>query len=78
MKFINPLDHPHSGKAAIIIAVALALGIVVHEVFFLVALLTAAIACIEWGAHEVYLNHELHEAKNHRHRLLISRGTWLR
>ena len=47
MKLINPLDHPHSGKAAILIAIALVLGITVHELFFLIALLIAAIACIE-------------------------------
>jgi hypothetical protein len=65
MKLINPLNHPHSGKAAILIAVAIMLGITVHEVFFLVALLIAAIACIEWGAHEVHVIHELHEHKTH-------------
>ena len=65
MKLINPLNHPHSGKAAILIAIALVLGITVHEVFFLIALLIAAIACIEWGAHEVHVIHELHEHKNH-------------
>jgi hypothetical protein len=64
-KLINPLNHPHSGKAAILIAIALVLGITVHEVFFLIALLIAAIACIEWGAHEVHVIHELHEHKNH-------------
>ena len=62
MKLISPLDHPHSGKAAILIAIALVLGITVHEVFFLIALLIAAIACIEWGAHEV---HVIHERKTH-------------
>ena len=65
MKLINPLDHPHSGKAAILIAIALVLGITVHEVFFLLALLIAVIACIEWGAHEVHVIHELHERKTH-------------
>jgi CRP/FNR family cyclic AMP-dependent transcriptional regulator len=65
MKLINPLDHPHSGKAAILIAIALVLGITVHEVFFLIALLIAAIACIEWGAHGVHVIHELHERKTH-------------
>jgi hypothetical protein len=65
MKLINPLDHPHSGKAAILIAIALVLGITVHEVFFLIALLIAAIACIEWGAHEVHVIHELYERKTH-------------
>ncbi len=65
MKLINPLNHPHSGKAAILIAIALVLGITVHEVFFLIALLIAAIACIEWGAHEVHVIHELHERKTH-------------
>ncbi len=65
MKLINPLDHPHSGKAAILIAIALVLGITVHEVFFLLALLVAAIACIKWGAHEVHVIHELHERKTH-------------
>ena len=65
MKLINPLDHPHSGKAAILIAIALGLGITVHEVFFLIALLIAAIVCIEWGAHEVHVIHELHERKTH-------------
>lgn len=63
MKLINPLDHPHLGKAAILIAIAVALGITVHEIFFLVALLIVAIACIEWGAHEVHVIHELHEHK---------------
>ena len=65
MKLINPLDHPHSGKAAILIAIAIALAITVHEVFFLIALLIAAIACVEWGAHEVHVIHELHERKTH-------------
>jgi hypothetical protein len=65
MKLINPLDHPHSGKAAILIAIAIALGITVHEIFFFVALLIATIACIEWGAHEVHVLHELHEHKTH-------------
>jgi hypothetical protein len=65
MKLINPLNHPHSGKAAILIAIALVLGITVHEVFFLIALLIAAIACMEWGAHEVHVIHELHERKTH-------------
>jgi len=65
MKLISPLDHPHSGKAAILIAIALVLGITVHEVFFLIALLIAAIACIEWGAHEV---HVIHERKTHSQR----------
>ena len=63
MKVINPLSHPHSGKAAILFAVALALGITIHEAFFLVALLIAVIACIEWGAHEVHVLHEVHEEK---------------
>ena len=35
MKLISPLDHPHSGKAAILIGIAIVLGITVHEVFFL-------------------------------------------
>ena len=65
MKLINPLDHPHSGKAAILIAIALVLAITVHEVFFLLALLIAVIACIEWGAHEVHVIHELHERETH-------------
>ena len=39
MKLINPLSHPHAGKAAILIAIAIALGITLHEIFFLVALL---------------------------------------
>ena len=65
MKLINPLNHPHSGKAVILIAIAIVLGITVHEVFFLIALLIAAIACIEWGAHEVHVIHELHERKTH-------------
>ena len=65
MKLINPLNHPHSGKAAILIAIAIVLGITVHEVFFLIALLIAAIACIEWGAHEIHVIHELHERKTH-------------
>ena len=65
MKLINPLDHPHSGKAAILIAIALVLGITVHEVFFLIALLIAAIACIGWGAHEVHVIHDLHKRKTH-------------
>lgn len=60
MKLINPLNHPHSGKAAILIAIAIALGITVHEVFFLVAVFIAAVACIEWGAHEVHVIHERH------------------
>ena len=65
MKLINPLNHPHSGKAVILIAIAIVLGITVHEVFFLIALLIAAIACIEWGGHEVHVIHELHERKTH-------------
>ena len=65
MKLINPLNHPHSGKAAILIAIALGLGITVHEVFFLIALLIAGIACIEWGVHESHVIHELHERKTH-------------
>jgi hypothetical protein len=65
MKLINPLNHPHSGKAAILIAITMALGITVHEVFFLVALLIAAVVCIELGAHEVHVIHELHEHKAH-------------
>lgn len=65
MKLINPLDHPHSGKAAVLFAIALALGIMVHEMFFLVAALIAVIACIEWGAHEVHVLHEEHERKVH-------------
>ncbi|HEU0274063.1 MAG TPA: hypothetical protein VFQ83_06010 [Candidatus Udaeobacter sp.] len=65
MKVINPLDHPHAGKAAILIAIAIVLAITIHEVFFLVALLIAAVACIEWGAHEVHVIHELHEHKAH-------------
>jgi hypothetical protein len=65
MKFINPLNHPHAGKVGIVFATAIALGIALHEVFFLVALLIAAVACIEWGAHEVHLIHELHEHKIH-------------
>jgi hypothetical protein len=65
MKIINPLNHPHAGKAAILIAIAIALAITVHEVFFVVALLIAAVACIEWGAHEVHVLHELHERKAH-------------
>lgn len=65
MKLINPLNHPHSGKAAILIAITMALGITVHEVFFLVALLIAAVVCIEWGAYEVHVIHELHEHKAH-------------
>ena len=75
MKLINPLDHPHSGKAAILIAIALGLGITVHEVFFLIALLIAAIACIEWGAHEVHIIHELHERKTHRQPQPTALGT---
>ena len=67
MKLINPLNHPHSGKAAILFAIAIALGITLHEVFFLVALIIAAVACIEWGAHEVHVIHELHEHKIHSH-----------
>ena len=58
MKVINPLNHPHAGKAAILIAIAIVLAITVHEVFFLVALLIAAVACVEWGAHEVHVIHE--------------------
>ncbi len=65
MKLISPLDHPHSGKAAILIGIAIVLGITVHEVFFLIALLIAGIACIEWGVHEVQFIHELHERKTH-------------
>ena len=65
MKLINPLNHPHSGKAAIFIAIAIVLGITVYEVFFLIALLIAGIACIEWGVHEVQFIHELHERKTH-------------
>lgn len=65
MKLFNPLNHPHSGKACILIAIAIVLGIIVHEVFFLVALLIAAIACVEWGAHEVQVIYELHEHKTH-------------
>jgi len=65
MKLINPLDHPHSGKAAILIAIFLALGITIHEFLFLVALMIAAIACLEWGAHEVHVIHERHENKLH-------------
>ena len=67
MKLINPLNHPHAGKAAMLIAIAIALAITVHEVFFLIALLIAAIACIEWGAHEVHVIHELHEHKTEGH-----------
>ena len=63
MKLINPLDHPHSGKAAILIAIFIALGITVHQIFFLVALLIAAVACIEWGAREVHVLREQHEHK---------------
>ena len=63
MKIINPLNHPHAGKAAILIAIVLGLAITVHEVFLLAALLIAAVACIEWGAHEVHVIHELHEHK---------------
>ena len=65
MKLTNPLDHPHSGKAAILIAIFLALGITIHEFFFVVALMIAAIACLEWGAHEVHVIHERHENKLH-------------
>ena len=65
MKIINPVNHPHAGKAAILIAIAIVLAITVHEVFFLVALLIATVACIEWGAHEVHVIHELHEHKTH-------------
>lgn len=65
MKLINPLNHPHSGKAAILIAIAIVLGITVHEVFFLMALLIAGIACIEWGVHEVQVLRELRERKTH-------------
>ena len=65
MKIINPCNHPHAGKAAILIAITLALAITVHEVFLLAALLIAAIACIEWGAYEVHVIHELHEHKRH-------------
>lgn len=67
MKIINPLNHPHSGKAAILFAIAIALGITLHEVFFLLALLIAAVACIEWSAHELHVIHELHEHKIHSH-----------
>ena len=66
MKLINPVNHPHAGKAAIAFAIAVALGIIVHQIFFLLALLIVAIACIEWGAHEVHVIHELHEQKIHR------------
>lgn len=65
MKIINPLNHPHAGKAAILVAIALALAITVHEVFLLAALLIATVACIEWGAHEVHVIHELYEQKHH-------------
>ena len=65
MKIINPVNHPHAGKAAILIAIAIMLAITVHEVFLLVALLIAAVACVEWGAHEVHVIHELHEHKIH-------------
>jgi uncharacterized membrane protein SpoIIM required for sporulation len=65
MKIINPVNHPHAGKAAILIAIAIVLAITVHEVFFLIALLIAAVACIEWGAREVRVIHELHEHKTH-------------
>jgi hypothetical protein len=65
MKVINPLDHPHAGKAAILIAIAVVLAITVHEVFFLVALLIAAVPCIEWGAQEVHIIHELHKQEAH-------------
>ena len=65
MKIINPLNHPHAGKAAILIAIALALAITVHEVFLLAALVIAVVACIEWGAHEVHVIHELHEHRRH-------------
>lgn len=67
MKLINPLNHPHAGKAAILFAIAMALGITLHEVFFVIALIIAAVACIEWGAHEVHVIHELHEHKIHSH-----------
>ena len=67
MKLINPLNHPHAGKAAILFAIAIALGITLHEIFFLVALIIAAGACIEWGAHEVHVIHELHEQNIHSH-----------
>ena len=33
MKVINPLDHPHTGKAAILLAIAIVLAITVHEIF---------------------------------------------
>jgi hypothetical protein len=55
---MNPLEHPHAGKAAILVAIAIALAITVHEIFFLAALLIAAVACVEWGAHEVHVIHE--------------------
>lgn len=77
MKLINPLDHPHSAKAATLIAIALALGMLVHELFYLVALSTAAIACIEWGAHEGHVIHERHHAKIHNRRIKAPRCTWL-
>ena len=67
MKLINPLNHPHAGKAAILFAIAIALGITLHEVFFVVALIITAVACLEWGAHEVHVIHELHEHKIHSH-----------
>ena len=65
MKIINPFNHPHAGKAAILIAIAIVLAITVHEVFLLAALLIGAIACIEWGAHEVHMIYDLHEHKTH-------------
>ena len=65
MKLINPLDHPHSGKAAILGGIAIALGITVHEIFFLVALLVLLIVCIEWGVQEIHVIHELHGHKVH-------------
>ena len=65
MKIINPLNHSHAGKAAILIAIALALAITVHEIFLLAALFIAAVACIEWGAHEAHVVHELHAHKRH-------------
>lgn len=65
MRLINPLSQPHSGKAAILIAIAIALGITLHEIFFFVALLIIAFVCIELGVHQVYVIHELHEHKTH-------------
>jgi hypothetical protein len=63
MKLIDAVNHPRSVKAAMLIALAIALGIIVDEIFFLAALLAAIIASIEWGVHEVRVIHHRHRAR---------------